>query len=149
MNALQLSIVHQYDELGMTIEEIAEEHPNLDPVGIKTCLTTFSLKYKQENSTPDQPEITDDEHRLFMNSYKGLALGAEDEKVRERALKFLINEKKGRNDVIKKMVEDSNKQVNFFQVNQYLIKARQAKQKALGQPIEAEVLVASEAEQAA
>lgn len=81
-----------YEVLGLTVEQIAEQQ-DLAVGEVKAILYACSPVYKQDIGMSVESE---DE---FVELYKDLARSCPETAVREKALRFLINEKKGRNDV--------------------------------------------------
>lgn len=76
-------------------------------------------------SETEMPDVTDDEYQELLAAYKDLALTSENDSVREKGLRFLINEKKGRNNVVTNL-KDAPQQgaLHFTQIIQ------QAKERA-------------------
>lgn len=81
-----------YETLGLTVEQIAEQQ-DLAVGEVRSILYGVSAVYKQDIGSTLE---TEDE---FVELYKDLARSCPETAVREKALRFLINEKKGRNDV--------------------------------------------------
>lgn len=90
-------IVAMYDDLGLTVTEIAQETGESE-AGIKSVLGQMSGKYRTENPRPD---VDKEEYDMFLRAYKDLALDPDvDGATRARVLRDLLNEQKGRNDVV-------------------------------------------------
>ena len=97
MNLKQLSpqILVAYETLGLTIAEIAEQQEVPEGI-VVTCLKQFSKQYQGEDTGQPSGRAAE-----LISEYETLARFSEDDGVRERALKFLIDEEKGRNDIPK------------------------------------------------
>lgn len=144
-NGTAAQIVAAY-EGGMTIQQIAEDlcaSEQFDETTIKTVLASFSSVYR--NSIDDKaitnenkaPDLTDTEFDDIKRVAKELALFAEDDNVRARMIKFLWDEKKGRNDAKLANAKRGVKNLSIVNVrlfNEHLKQARQANRQE--QPIE-------------
>ena len=131
MNAVcagNIEIITLYEQ-GASIEEIAAELC-LDISAIKVTLIQGSQKYRdmlREKEIKNADIVSDGEMKELVNAYKNVALYSEIDSVKERALRFLINERKGRNDI--GILQKSNVNVNIF--NQHINMARERVAKAL------------------
>ncbi len=129
-----IQIVTMYEELGFSPEEIAEDL-DYDIVAVKSSLISHSKKYAslfttKDVLTPEQAEankelFTDDDMRVAANVMKDLATGAEAENVKFRAAEFIINERKGRNDI--KALKET--QVNIVMFNEQIARAKAVQEK--------------------
>lgn len=128
MTAGTEGIVTMYEDLGMPLEAIAEDQ-GLDITAVKLALIQGSQKYRNSLNTsiarnnhsnetflPDDVEIAKQTLASLMS--------ADNEGVRYRAAKFILNESKGRNDTIRGI---SQVNVNVFAINEQLKRARAAK----------------------
>src|SRR3990167_291273 len=116
-------IVFAYESLGLTPEQITEQFEEMvgglgEVVGI---LAEGSVKYRASLNLREE-ELTQDtqngeELSLLLHEYRILSKIAENDLVKERALKFLINEHKGRNDLQAKHLALKEKQQGFVEVN--------------------------------
>ena len=131
MNCAPVRIVEMYEGLDMTPEEISMDE-GLEVEVVKACLARHSAKYLEQNGGTKKAgkDITDAEYQVLMTAYKSLALNAEDEGVRERALRNCINEYKGRNDVKESTLGGGN--VNLIVLNESIQKARAAIERSRG-----------------
>jgi hypothetical protein len=105
-------ITLKYDDLDMSPQEIADDE-QLDVECVKVCLNIHSQKYRNATAikqpNEQEEEITDTEYKLILQGYKSLALTSENEHIREKASKYLIEEKKGRNEArIKALMPTAN-----------------------------------------
>lgn len=92
IKAAGTQVVAAYEQLGLTTTQIAEQM-EMEEGQVKSLLWELSSRYKQEvGGTVDS---TDDLVRL----YEQIARCSPNDSVREKALRFLIEEKKGRNDI--------------------------------------------------
>jgi hypothetical protein len=119
-------IVFAYEELGLAPEVIAEQFDDYSFTReeILNLLSVHSPKYirhlaereKLSGTHPD-PLRGEDELNDLMAEYRILSKISENDLVRERALKFLINEKKGRNDLAERGIKLKEKQNGLQEVN--------------------------------
>lgn len=92
IRAAGTQVVAAYEQLGLTPAQIAEQM-EMEEGQVKALLYQLSSRYKQElGGTVDS---TDDLVRL----YEDLARSSPVDAVREKALRWLIDEKRGRNDI--------------------------------------------------
>jgi hypothetical protein len=118
------SIVTAYEVCNMTPEEISEAE-GLELETVKMVLGQYSASFKMGVREGTVEDVSDSEYRQILGAYKQLALYSDSDFVRERAMRQLINEKKGRNDN-----KRSSKQIlktNILLVNQMLVQARDQK----------------------
>lgn len=81
-----------YEILGLTVPQIAEQQ-EMQEGEVQSVLWEISSLYRKEHAGQMQSE--DD----FMQLYENLARNSTVDAVRERALRNIINERKGRNDI--------------------------------------------------
>jgi len=113
----------------MTTEQIAVE-VGLEEIAVKACLSSYSSLYNdQMSSEKEEEDISDEEFAQIKMAYKQLMF-SEDDRVKEKALRFLWDEKKGRNKQKDTLILNAGK-INILAFNDRLIKARQAKEKFL------------------
>jgi hypothetical protein len=121
-----LEVVTLFEAEGLTPEQIATDR-GYDVEFVITTLMQFSRVYKENMRSieKNKADVTDEEYEELLTSYKNLAKYSDDEHLREKALRFLINEKKGRNNV--QVNPEAKSVVNQILVfNQALEAARQA-----------------------
>ena len=92
-----MEIIHMFENEGMSVEEIATAR-DYEVVAVKNILSIGSKQYRDECKTSEEELISDAEARSIVEAMKGLGFSAENELVRFNALKYLFDEKKGRND---------------------------------------------------
>lgn len=92
IRAAGTQVVAAYEQLGLTVEQIAEQM-EMEVGQVKSLLYQLSTRYKQELG--GSIDNTDELVKL----YEDLARSSPCDAVREKALRFLIDEKKGRNDI--------------------------------------------------
>lgn len=86
-------------ELGHSCSEIAEQL-ELDLNQVEACLMQNCPSYRSDKKTTGTPALSGELNlEVILNEYRILAQFGESEMVRERALRNLINELKGRNDL--------------------------------------------------
>lgn len=92
IRAAGTQVVAAYEQLGLSPAQISEQM-EMEEGQVKALLWELSSQYKKEvGGTVD---TTDELVRL----YEQLARCSPNDSVREKALRFLIEEKKGRNDI--------------------------------------------------
>lgn len=128
MNATALSIKTLYEDNGHTPEEIAETL-GMDLPIIKGVLKAYSDKYAATlGGIPE--DVTEAEMKECFGVMKSVLRDTDSTKFEKLTVaKFLINERKGRNDAKVGVVPYTN--VNILVINQKLEKALAAQQAAL------------------
>jgi hypothetical protein len=121
MTAQIAYIVKEYDELNLSIEDIVEEHSELEVESVKAVLATYSAKYRQavkdEEGIPngaDKLGFSDEEAEAAKMAIAGLLQTTDDDYLRFRVAKRIIDEKKGRLDVDKDL---KGLQLNVIEFN--------------------------------
>lgn len=139
MTAGTQQLVEYYETYLPTIEELQSQFPDYEVESIKTVLAQFSSLYRKQlkesgkDKKLEKPDdISDDEFETIKAGLKNLAFSGEDEHVRARLLKFLWDEKKGRNNVVSSKSQ-TNINVSVQLINNQIQRAKLAKAKALGQ----------------
>ena len=129
MTGTQTAIVSDYEQNGASPEQIAQDQ-DLDITAVKATLLQFSSKYRdtlqdKKSALVEKEDVTEDEYSEILAAYKNLALYSDNDFLRERALRNLINERKGRNDPkVKEQVVKSGGTINVFTLNEYIVEAR-------------------------
>lgn len=123
-------IVAAYEVCNLTPEEISREY-GYDLTAVKMVLTQCSRQFvnqfcgrdasKEEDKEADAL-FTKEDMRNAADVYRTLSREAESEVVRLKASEFIINERKGRNDV--KVIQNAPK-VNIVMINEQIIRARE------------------------
>lgn len=131
MTAFNTAIVTAFEDCGLGAEEIAEQH-GLELTAVRAVLIQCSSKYRKqikkaekaatsETLAPAQNNedqkfelVADEEFDEIRQAYKDLAFTSENDAVREKSLRWLLNEKKGRNDMVKSIKEAPQLSVNQF-----------------------------------
>lgn len=144
MTAVNQTIVTAYEVCGLSPEEIAAQE-DLEVESVKAVLLQFSMDYRknttavavttikpsveedtEEPTTVDpEPEISPEEYKTMWDAYKQLALYSEVDAVRERALRFALEEKKGRNSARIRALAGASGNKNVLLLNQVLRKVKQ------------------------
>lgn len=117
MTASNQQIVSQYEELGMSAEEIAEQE-DIDVTCVKATLMQCSSKYRKECTKVDDTNFTDEQHRMATDVIAQIAAGQIDDtpvSTRLKAAMYLKDDKKGRLDAVKQM-NGLNINVNHFNI---------------------------------
>jgi len=89
MNAIETQILTAYETLGMSVEDICDQL-SVDEGMVGEILWRMSAEYRKKNKIGEED---------LAGHYKNLALNSPVDSVRERALRWLIDESKGRNDI--------------------------------------------------
>jgi len=136
MTAGNLQIVHLFENLQLSPEEIAS-NLELELGAVLLSLSAESSKYRREMAVEQKSKgeiVKEEDVQLFNTAdvsdaaavIANLMRDSEDEHVRMRAAKFVVNEGKGRNDT--KAVKNLNVSVNY--INEQMQRARAAKDRA-------------------
>ena len=88
MTAASQQIVTAYEDLGMTIDEIAAQGLG-EPVAIKAVLLQWSQKYREDTKTNKSCDFTDEDRDQALAVIRNAAMYAEDEHLRFRAAKYI------------------------------------------------------------
>ena len=139
MTAVQTAIISDYENNSATPEQIAESL-ELELSAVKATLLQYSSRFRDmlqirpERSevlkeqalgfAKDEPAFSKDELQEVLGAYKQLAMYSEHDHVRERALRNIINEAKGRNDVRKERVVQNGGTINIVTLNNLIVEAR-------------------------
>lgn len=126
-------IVSLYEGAELTVEELANEFCDGNVTLVKMALIAGSSKYRSLARKSKDETFTDadfEEAKFIMKS----CLFAENEAVKYRAAKYIIDDKRGRHDLT--VVKDAN--VNVTLVNLQLQRAMKAVEK--GRTIEVEAV---------
>ncbi len=121
-SAFEQQIVYAYELLGLTPQQIAQqfEEAGESEETIIGILSNHSQKYITElrYRTKDAVKAGDDKELAELETeYTILARTSKNDLVKERALKFLINEKKGRNDLGEKNLKLKERALNLATVD--------------------------------
>lgn len=109
-----------YEDLGMSLDEIVQDNPDLSLESIKSGLVNCSSKYRKDcgveerSGNEDRLNFTDDDMMRVNDVIRDLALGAEDEHLRYKAATYIRDDKKGRKEVAALL---KGNQFNIFQFN--------------------------------
>lgn len=106
MTNFEQQIVFSYESLGHTSAEIAmmfEAYLEGGEEEVMKVLSEHSTQYsatlREKQSAAERGEASDEELATLLSEYRVLSRSSDNDLVKERALKFLINERKGRNDL--------------------------------------------------
>lgn len=121
--ACRQQIVFAYEELALTPAQIASqfEEYGFSEEEILTLLSSHSKKYvallAARTETQTRGGGTKEELDELLAEYRLLSKISENDLVKERALKFLINEKKGRNDLPARGLALKERAIGIQEVN--------------------------------
>jgi hypothetical protein len=126
MSATLTQLKAAYEVNNMTIDEICREFSDLEPSAIKAGLMQVSTKYRKDCGRESEDEdaslnFSDDDLRMVNQGIRDIALSAEDEHLRFKALVYIRDDKKGRKEVVKAMKSNN---FNILQINQAIRQAR-------------------------
>src|ERR1017187_683225 len=114
-----------YEDEGMSPEEISKDR-ELDVMAVKSGLMQCSSKYRKdcgkEDENIDVLKYTIEEQQRAKKMILNLALGAEDEHLRAKMSCRVVDEGKGRLDVMKDMRSGG---MNLFFINEQMRKVRE------------------------
>jgi hypothetical protein len=108
MLAVHKTIVRAYEELHLSLEEIAEEH-EVSITEIKMMLLQYSSKYRNDikecssKDTSNKLDFDDDEQLQAKEVIKRVMIETEDEHLKLRAALYVRDDGKGRKDVDKNL----------------------------------------------
>lgn len=125
-SAINQRIRVMHEDLGMTPEQISEDG-GIELVLVKSVLASIDPVFAKTI----EEDISDGEYKQFLSTYKNLALGTDNPNVQERSLRWLMEEKKGRNEARIKSLQEMGK-VNVLLLQQAFEQAKFAEQRALG-----------------
>lgn len=131
----ELEQIRSLYESGVTPELIAEDR-GLDLLAVKAGLMQCSRQYRIDIGTDTvdadgkpkrQLDFTEDDLEMANQGIRKLALCAEDETLKFKALTYIRDDKKGRKEVVKAL---GGSQINILQINNMLKSAREGANKA-------------------
>jgi predicted nucleic acid-binding protein len=126
MTAFDKEVVARYEDLAMRIEEIAADL-TVEPEAVRVSLAQNSAQYRNELRMGESGErqlFEDFAEKQAVRVMQDL-LAADDEAVRLRAAKFIIDERKGRNDAaVRGLKAMQNVGISVQQFNEALLRAR-------------------------
>lgn len=128
-------VVSLYEQDGLSPDEIAEGL-GFSIEAVKTTLLNGSSLYRRRQKNPtnyapgeELEVITNEEFEQVKTAYKQLAISSEVDAVRERAGRFLINEKLGRNKGITGLEKSSA--INITLINAHIEQAKKRAEEIL------------------
>jgi hypothetical protein len=127
MPAINEQIVVAYEELGMTSSQIAADQ-ELDEAVVKAVLLQSSEKYRKETQQKVEDGYTDTDLSKAFDIVRNTAFYSEDEHLRYKAAESIIDEKKGRKDIVKQI--NNYPTINALIFNVQLQKAQNAIKRA-------------------
>lgn len=102
MNNADRQIVEAYEVEGLTPDQIASDL-DYDPTAVSLSLAQYSPVYQQKNKAlviAEEKPLFDDSHmNRARDIMSALMMNTDAPQVQFQAAKFVINEKKGRNDI--------------------------------------------------
>jgi len=124
MSSVVAQCVALYSQ-GINVEDIGEEL-NLEKEAVKLVLTQHSPEYRSAIKK-NSDTLTDQDYELAKEALKS-CLWSEEDSTKFRAARFIINEIKGRNDVIKNLQQVNS--INVLVINSQMRKAKAALEKS-------------------
>ena len=138
-SALATTIVTMFELHNLGVEQIAADQ-DLEEIVVKATLLQNSAKYREECKSLENSEheyVSKEETQEFVEAYKRIARYTEDDYIKERALKNLINmglkvnEGLGVQDT-RKLLKEFAGSGNILNLNMIIQQARSAKEKVMG-----------------
>ena len=130
MSSVLAQITSLYEQ-GVSVEDISSEL-DLEIEAVKTALAQHSSKYRQ-NLKQNEEVFSDQDFELARDALKS-CLYSEEDSTRFRAARFIINERKGRNDLVKNLQQIGS--MNILIINRQMLKAKQALEKSKSEIID-------------
>lgn len=124
--AVNDEIVTCYEKLKMTPEEIAQDL-DLQPRAVEAVLCANSAMFRAQTTKEERAEIFSDQDMIDAANVIKNSMHSDDDHVAFRAARFIIDEKKGRNDAR----ADIGKNVSALTLSDKLASALEAANKAL------------------
>lgn len=109
---MNTQIVTAFETLGLSLEQIAGQF-DIEVDEVRAILFDNSRAYRQQCGRLR----SEDEVEELLTEYRALAKRSEVDAVRERALRFLIDERKGRNDIGKETLELKKRQTKVGEID--------------------------------
>lgn len=129
MTGQQQQILTAFEQLGMTVDEIALDN-DVEVLSVKSTLLQYSEAYRNSCKVSGEKEDTnftgndlEEANQVILS----LMRHAEDENLRGRMAKYIRDDKKGRLDALSGLGKIN---INVAIFNQQLLKARQAKERS-------------------
>lgn len=128
MTAANEQIVSAFEDSGMSVDEIAQGL-GFDIIAVKAVLMQHSPIYRKQSKKEDALQFTEDE----ASEMKGIILNIaryeeDDQNLKFKAAKFILEDKKGRLDIGKQMPALN---INVLSFNEQMKKALAAEQRTL------------------
>lgn len=124
MTAELAAIKQAFEDEGMSPEDIASDR-ELDVVAVKSALMQSSSKFRKlagkEEEEVDELNFSKEEQLRVKEAILDLALGADDDHLRFKALTYCRDDAKGRKDIVKGMAGNT---FNILAINQRMKQIR-------------------------
>jgi hypothetical protein len=130
---LNKQIVALYENDNLTIEQIAEA-TEMDKEAVELALMHGSVIFRKQ-AKKDPKLFSEDTFETAKMVMESLCLGAENEGVKLKAAKFIIDENLGRNNAAAN-IKQTNIFGNITMFEDRLARAKEAKERAKAQPAE-------------
>lgn len=125
-------IVTLYENSGLTIQELATEF-EMEEETIKMALLQGSAKYNKE--VKEDTSLFNKEDQETASRVMRELMFSEDDNTKYRAAKFVINESKGRHDIINALKDTK---VSAVMINAMMLRARETVEMSKQQSIDIE-----------
>lgn len=103
---LQQEIVNLFEQYQLSEADIAKELQQTEDK-VRGCLMQYSKIYRKLNKQLSKDEENEEKYKQYLENYAALVDYTDDVHLKEKVLKNLINEVKGRNDVgVNKLKQD-------------------------------------------
>lgn len=124
MTAELAAIKASFEDEGMSPEDIASDR-ELDVVAVKSALMQSSSKFRKlacrEEEEVNELNFSKEEQLRVKEAILDLAIGANDEHLRYKALTYVRDDAKGRKDIVKGMAGNT---FNILAINQKMKQIR-------------------------
>jgi len=127
MTAANQQIVTAFEELNLTPEQISEAF-GFNILAVKSVLSQFSSKFKSAVKSSKNSGFTDDEAEEMYSIILNLARYSDDENLQYKAACRIIDDKKGRLDIVN---NQPGLQINVVTFNEQMQKALNAERRTL------------------
>lgn len=137
MSATLAQLKAAYENNNMSPEDIVTDFPDLDIAAVKAGLMQCSAKYRRDCGVEEEDNsglnFTNDQLRMVNQGIFELAMGADDEHLRLKALTYIRDDKKGRKEIVRAMKGNT---FNILQFNEQLKANREMANKIKSRLIE-------------
>jgi hypothetical protein len=128
MSGASQQIVSAFEDLGLSPEDIAESQ-DLEVSAVKSILMQFSSVFRKAAKKEESLDFTVDEAQEAKAAIISVMRYTDDDNLKLRAARYLLDDKKGRLDNIQ---AHAGLNINVIQINDQMRRAIQARERARG-----------------